>query len=130
MTLVLRSDDMRRHNRLRIIQIVRREQAISRSAIAQMASLSPATVSTISNDLIAEGVLISRDSDAAPAAGRGRPSIMLSLNPVFRHAVLLILKIGVVTVAVVDYSGAVVARQEFDLDTTGISRSGFRKPHH
>jgi hypothetical protein len=74
MTTVLRSDDMRRYNRLRIIQIVRRKGAISRGEIAQEAALSPATVSTISNDLIAEGVLVARArNDAANSAGRGRP---------------------------------------------------------
>ena len=57
MTVVLRSDDMRRRNRLRIIQIVRRKGAVSRGEIAQSAALSAATVSTISSDLIAEGII-------------------------------------------------------------------------
>jgi predicted ArsR family transcriptional regulator len=64
---------MRRRNRLRIIQIVRRKGAISRGEIAQQAALSPATVSTISNDLIAEGVLVARGSDNA-AKHRPRPA--------------------------------------------------------
>lgn len=116
MTTVLRSDDMRRRNRLRIIQIVRRNGAISRGEIALQAALSPATVSTISNDLIAEGVLVACGSDNAGSAGRGRPSINLSINPEFRHAVLLIVKIGVATVAVVDYAGTTTALRDFALD--------------
>jgi predicted NBD/HSP70 family sugar kinase len=126
MTTVLRSDDMRRYNRLRIIQIVRRRNAISRGEIAQEAALSPATVSTISNDLIAEGVLVARGGETAAGAGRGRPSIDLSINPEFSHAVLLILKIGVATVAIVDYAGNMIARREFILDMEDIEREALR----
>ncbi|QKV17486.1 ROK family transcriptional regulator [Oricola thermophila] len=127
MTKILRSDDMRRRNRLRIIQIVRRNKAISRGEIALQAGLSPATVSTISNDLIAEDVLIARGGENGTSAGRGRPSVDLSINPKFRHAVLLILKIGVAAVAIVDYAGSVVARREFDLDMANIEREAFRE---
>lgn len=126
MTTVLRSDDMRRRNRLRIIQIVRRRGAISRREIAQEAALSPATVSTISNDLIAEGVLIARGSESATSTGRGRPSIDLSVNPDFRHAALLILKIGIATIAIVDYAGTVVERRDFEIEMSNIGREDFR----
>ncbi|MDZ7601195.1 MAG: ROK family transcriptional regulator [Hoeflea sp.] len=126
MTLILRSDDMRRRNRLRIIQIVRRGGEISRGEIAQAAALSPATVSTISSELIAEGVLIARSAETGGNAGRGRPSAGLSVNPQFRHAVLIILKIGAVNVAIVDYAGTVIARQQFDLDMANVTMEAFR----
>jgi predicted NBD/HSP70 family sugar kinase len=126
MAAILRSDDMRRQNRLRILQIVRRCGPISRSAIALTASLSPATVSTISNDLIAEGILVSAGQDPAAATGRGRPSVDLSINPDFCRAVLLILKVGVVTVAVVDYAGGLIRRREFALDMARIGKDAFR----
>ena len=126
MTTVLRSDDMRRRNRLRIIEIVRRMGAISRGEIAQSTALSPATVSTISNNLIAEGVLVARGSEAGASSGRGRPSVDLSVNPGFRHAVLVILKFGAVNVAIVDYAGAVIARQNFDADMANITREDLR----
>lgn len=124
MTTVLRSDDMRRRNRFLIMEIVRREGAISRSEIAQAARLSPATVSTISNDLIAEGVLIARGNGVNN--GRGRPSVHLSVNPGFRHAVLIILKIGVVNIAIVDYEGSVVTYRSFPIDMAHISMEVLR----
>ena len=126
MTMVLRSDDMRRRNRLRIIQIVRRCGTISRGEIAHSASLSPATVSTISGELIAEGVLVARSNETNGSAGRGRPSVGLSVNPQFRHAVLIILKIGAVNVAIVDYAGTVIARQHFHLDMANVTMDQFR----
>ena len=126
MTTVLRSDDMRRINRLRIMEIVRRKGAISRSEIAQAVALSPATVSTISNDLIAEGVLVARGNEAAPNIGRGRPSVHLSVNPGFRHAVLIILKIGAINISIVDYAGAIVAHQDFHIDMENIGMDEFR----
>ncbi|TCD14947.1 ROK family transcriptional regulator [Oricola cellulosilytica] len=126
MTMVLRSDDMRRRNRLTIMQIVRRRKEISRSEIAQAAALSPATVSTITSDLISEGVLISQTGENPAGTGRGRPSVGLSMNPEFRYAVLLILKTGAVNVAIVDYAGAVVAQQDFRLEMTSITQPEFR----
>ncbi|MBU4529090.1 MAG: ROK family protein [Hoeflea sp.] len=126
MTIVLRSDDMRRRNRLRIIQIVRRGGTVSRGEIAQAATLSPATVSTISSELIVEGVLIARSAETGPSAGRGRPSTSLSVNPQFCHAVLIILKIGAVNVAIVDYAGTVIAREHFHLDMANVTMEDFR----
>lgn len=126
MSIVLRSDDMRRRNRLRIIQIVRRGGAISRGEIARSASLSPATVSTISSELIAEGVLIARSAEINGNAGRGRPSVELSVNPQFCHAVLIVLKIGAVDVAIIDYAGTVVIRQQFHLDMANVTMEIFR----
>ena len=126
MTMVLRSDDMRRRNRLTVLQIARRSGAISRSEIAQKAALSPATVSTITSGLISEGMLISGGGDTAAPAGRGRPSVALSMNPDFRHALLLILKIGAVTVAMVDYTGNLIAREEFELDMSTTTPEAFR----
>jgi predicted NBD/HSP70 family sugar kinase len=127
MTTVLRSDDMRRRNRNLIMEIVRRKGAISRSAIAQTAALSPATVSTISNDLIAEGVLVAQGNGSAASSGRGRPSVHLSINPEFRHAVLIILKIGALNVSIIDYAGAVVAHQDFHIDMANIRAEEFRR---
>ncbi|WP_421858544.1 ROK family protein [Oricola sp.] len=126
MTMVLRSDDMRRRNRLTILQVARRSGAISRSEIAQKAELSPATVSTITNGLIAEGVLISGGGENTAPAGRGRPSIALRMNPDFRHAILLILKIGAITVAVADYAGDLVVREEHAFDMASVDRETFR----
>ena len=125
MTTVLRSDDMRRRNRFLIMEIVRRNGAISRSAIAQATALSRATVSTIANDLIAEGVLVARGSGANN--GRGRPSVSLSVNPSFRHAVLIIVKIGAVNVAVVDYAGNVVLHRDFGIELATITMDDFRR---
>ena len=127
MTIVLRSDDMRRRNRLRIVEIVRRGGTVSRGEIAQSAALSPATVSTISSELIAEGVLIARSVETGLSAGRGRPSASLSINPQFCHAVLIILKIGAVNVAIVDYAGTVIAREHFHLDMANVAMSDFRE---
>jgi predicted NBD/HSP70 family sugar kinase len=127
MTMVLRSDDMRRRNRLTILQIVRRANAISRSEISQKAALSPATVSTITNSLISEGILVARNGELPTGAGRGRPSVALTINPAFRYAVLLIIKIGAITVAITDYSGELVGREEFPVDMATVTPETFRR---
>ena len=84
-------------------------------------------MSTISSELIAEGVLIARSVETGLSAGRGRPSASLSINPQFCHAVLIILKIGAVNVAIVDYAGTVIAREHFHLDMANVAMSDFRE---
>lgn len=126
MSIVLRSDDMRRQNRRRILEVVRRKGVVSRGEIAQAASLSPATVSTITNNLIAEGVLVAREAPAAPSAGRGRPSVDLTVNPDFCHAVTLVLKVGSITCAVIDYAGTLIALEEVQIELSTMDWRAFR----
>ena len=53
----IRHDDLRRRNRAMVIAAVRRASQPSRTEIASATGLSHSTISAISSDLIAEGIL-------------------------------------------------------------------------
>jgi glucokinase-like ROK family protein len=64
-------------NRSTILNLIKAGGAISRTAIVRQAGLSPATVSEITADLIAEGLVYEK---AAGNSTGGRPPILLALN--------------------------------------------------
>ncbi len=114
----LRSDDVRKANRQRVLRAIRSHNALSRTDISALTGLSAATVSAISSDLIAEGVLMLAPVLAAPAinSGRGRPKIALTTNPAAALVGALTFELNTVSAAVLDYSGAIVAEALATLD--------------
>ncbi|CAN0598471.1 unnamed protein product, partial [Laminaria digitata] len=79
---IVRSDDVRKRNRRRILAAVRRGNLVSRTDIGQQTGLSAATVSAITSSLLQEGLLMLPPAmGEAPAGGRGRPKVALAINP-------------------------------------------------
>ncbi|HEX2136090.1 MAG TPA: ROK family transcriptional regulator [Microvirga sp.] len=72
---------MRAINRFHIMDAIRRLGPISRVEISEQTELSPATVSAITASLIEDGLIVPRPIAPAPDQLRGRPRIMLELNP-------------------------------------------------
>ncbi len=72
---------MRAINRFHVMDAIRRSGPISRVEICEQTELSPTTVSAITAALLDDGLITA--SPVAPAADqpRGRPRVMLSLNP-------------------------------------------------
>ncbi len=76
------ADIMRSTNRRAVLSALRNNGAMARVDIGAALSLSPAAVSGITADFLAEGVLLELDSKAEPAKlARGRPRILLNINP-------------------------------------------------
>lgn len=122
MTAGVRHDDLRRRNRALVISAVRRATGqASRTAIAAETGLSHSTISAISADLIAEGIL-SESKGATPALKRGRPQVGLSLNPEAACVLGVVLSLNFLSIAVIDYAGAVIAEEQRRLDTQAMPR--------
>jgi glucokinase-like ROK family protein len=64
-------------NRSTVLNVVKAESPVSRTEIGRLSGLSPATVSEITADLIAEGLIYEK---AAGDSTGGRPPILLALN--------------------------------------------------
>ena len=64
-------------NRSTVLNIIKADGPISRTEIGRLSGLSPATVSEITADLIAEGLIYEK---AAGDSTGGRPPILLALN--------------------------------------------------
>ena len=122
MTVGMRHDDLRRRNRAMVIAAARRGGQVSRTEITTITGLSHSTISAISADLIAEGILAEARQDDAPALRRGRPQIGLELDPAAASVVTLMLSLNSLSAVRLDYSGAVLDEEQLRLDTRALSR--------
>jgi len=109
MTVGLRHDDLRKRNRAMVIAAVRRTGQPSRTEIATVTGLSNSTISTISADLIDEGILA--EAKAADTIGlrRGRPQVALGLNPAAACVITAVLSLNALSVSLIDYAGRSIA---------------------
>jgi predicted NBD/HSP70 family sugar kinase len=106
------SDLVRRQNRHLLLEALRFHGPAPRVELGRLTSLSPATVTSITTQLLGEDYLREADAQAEKpdATRRGRPTIALELNP--SAALVLTLKISIdrFELALADYSGTVLAR--------------------
>ena len=73
---------MRAINRFMVLDTIRRHGPISRVEISERSQLSTTTVSAITASLLDDGLILTRhEGDLRNAAARGRPRVMLELNP-------------------------------------------------
>lgn len=73
---------MRAINRFTVLDTIRRFGPISRVEISERSQLSTTTVSAITGSLLDDGLILTRhEGDIRNAASRGRPRVMLELNP-------------------------------------------------
>jgi len=73
---------MRAMNRLSVLDVIRRHRSISRVEISARTELSTTTVSAITTSLLDDGLILTRHvGDIRNEGTRGRPRVMLELNP-------------------------------------------------
>lgn len=117
------SDHVRRQNRSLVLTALRRREPIARVDLGAETHLSPATITAITADLIAEGLIEARDDEVvdpevqAEPARRGRPRVMLRLDPHAAYVVAVRVSRDLVVLELADYDGRVVDRQESSLST-------------
>jgi transcriptional regulator with XRE-family HTH domain len=113
------SDDVRKQNRFRILRAFRQTQSLSRTQLAEITGLSPGTISNITTQLLADGILRIAEPDSAPDTRQGRPRVQLTLNA--GHATIASgsLTYGRLTLRLSDYSGDKIASATQDFDTEG-----------
>ena len=94
---------MRAINRFHVMDAIRRFGPVSRVEISQLTELSSTTVSAITAALLDDRLIIPLQLGAVRDAGRGRPRVMLKLNPDAAHVVGVKLAHDQITVAVTDF---------------------------
>ena len=72
---------MRAINRFHVMDAIRRHGPIARVEICERTELSPTTVSAITAALLDDGLIVTRQMGTVRDAGRGRPRVLLVLNP-------------------------------------------------
>lgn len=121
MSVGIRHDDLRRRNRAMVISAVRRSSLPSRTEIAAVTGLSHSTISAISSDLIAEGILTEAKSGEPMLIKRGRPQVALALDPKGAAVVAMVLSLNYLSAAIIDYSGTILADDSRKLRTQGMT---------
>jgi predicted NBD/HSP70 family sugar kinase len=99
---------IRNINRFNVLHTIRlRDNQVSRSELSDLTGLSQATISSIVGHLIEEGALIEDESYGLGSRGRGRPLVMLRLNPLYTHVVGVKIATHQIVFSVTDFVGNV-----------------------
>ncbi len=115
MKLIGDSDFVRRQNRRLVLAALRNDGPAARTSIAESTGLSPASLTAITQDMLAQNLIV----DLPPgkdARVRGRPPVLVGFNRHAAHACLLELEVGRIRYSLVDYGGTLVDRVEAALD--------------
>ncbi|MFE9205145.1 ROK family protein [Micromonospora sp. NPDC007230] len=94
--------------RLSVISAARQVRVLSRAELTELTGLSPATLTPLVRDLIAEGYLIERGPGASRA---GRPRAMLEFNPRAELVAAVSLEPSRISCEIADSDGGVVAHR-------------------
>jgi len=100
---------MRAINRFHVMDAIRRHGPIARVEISDSTELSATTVSAITAALLDDGLIVTRQVGAIRDAARGRPRVMLELNPAAAHVVGVKLSPHRITVAVTNFRADLLA---------------------
>lgn len=109
---------LRELNRLRLLDVLRREGPVDRAELVRQTGLSRATVSSLVSDCMSRGVIV-EDIERTAADGRGRRSARLRLDPSAGTAVGVDFGHQHVRVAIADLASTVLAERRIDLDVDG-----------
>ena len=99
---------MRAINRFHVMDAIRRFGPLSRVEICELTELSATTVSAITAALLDDRLIIPLHMGAVRDPGRGRPRVMLRLNPEAAYVVGVKLASDQITVAVTNFCADIV----------------------
>jgi len=124
------SDLVRRQNRLLLLEALRQHGPLARVELGRHTGLSPASITSISSQLIAEGILEQAGEPQIPADTshrRGRPLTQIDINPTCAHVVAVKLSIDGIDLALADGRGTILSRRAartatYDADPKGFGR--------
>lgn len=133
------STPARGSNRGRLVEVLRRQGPLPRVELARSTGLSFPAISAITSRLIAEGLLcetetavpISRpddtgeeDTDGLNGRRRGRPVVLLTLNPEFGRIIAVSLRMNLVETLIADFNGTGLAQSRLELPTRALDAGG------
>lgn len=108
---------LRERNRGRVIDVLRRTGTASRADIARLTGLSRTTISSLVAELTRSGLIGEAKGDGPSAsAGRGRPGVLLALQPAAGAAVGIDFGHTHLRVAISDLSSRVLAERHRRID--------------
>lgn len=104
---------IKRSNRSAALRILHERGNISRKRLAESIKLTPAAITKIIGEMIAEGLVV--EGSTIPSGGAGRREVMVILNTMSRCALGVQLKKGSAIVSAVWLDGSVIFSEELSL---------------
>jgi predicted NBD/HSP70 family sugar kinase/biotin operon repressor len=107
---------LRERNRLLVVDALRRSGFASRSDLARLTGLSRTTVGSLVGELLDHGLVVEDEVNGDRQPGRGRPPVLLRLEPAAGVAVGIYFDHDEVRVALADLSSTVLAEERTETD--------------
>ena len=114
MTPIADTAGVRAGNTARVLREVRAHGQTTRVDLASALNLSPATVTAVVGALLESGLVL--EERAASSPGRGRPRVLISLNPDARYVAGAKLNDGSLTTAILNFKGEILAEAAAPFD--------------
>jgi predicted NBD/HSP70 family sugar kinase len=127
-------------NRGRLVEVLRRQGPLPRVELARSTGLSFPAISAITSKLITEELLCEaeteatswsddsgeEDADALSGRRRGRPAVLLTLNPEFGRIIAVSLRMNLIETLISDFSGSAIAQSRLELTTRALDADAVR----
>ena len=106
---------VKRSNRSAVLRLLHEQEGLSRKRLAEQTQLTPAAITKITGELIAEGLV--REGNTLPGKGVGRREVRLEPDLHARCALGLLLNRGQAALSAVWLDGSVIFAEELALPT-------------
>jgi predicted NBD/HSP70 family sugar kinase len=142
--LLRRASSMTRgSNRGRLVEVLRRKGPVPRVELARSTGLSFPAISAMTSKLITDGLLCEaeiepgsamswpdggdeEDADWPSGRRRGRPAVLLTLNPEFGRVIAVSLRMNLIETLIADFSGSGLAQSRVTLPTRTLDAGALR----
>ncbi|MEJ8476749.1 ROK family protein [Roseibium algae] len=119
-------DQIRRQNRTIILQTLRRNGPQARIDLGHFTKLSPATVTTITSDLLDQNLIEGLESDEPKThLSRGRPRSLLRLNPFAAYVISIRISVNIIDMALANFAGETVQTKRITFDSSIADNDNF-----
>ncbi|MGP9764449.1 ROK family protein [Halomonas sp. AOP13-D3-9] len=120
--MALPSTETSRHdNTLAVIRTLRDQGPVARVDLGALNGISSATVTSISAELLQQGLISERPPEAPRPTGRGRPKTLIELNAQAACVVCIKLSINEIQLVVGDFTGQVRHSEHHTVSTLTLS---------
>ena len=115
------TDTSRYDNTLAVIRTLRDQGPVARVDLGALNGISSATVTSISAELLQQGLIKERPPETPRPTGRGRPKTLVELNPQAACVICIKLSINEIQLVVGDFSGQVRHSEHHAVPTLTLS---------
>lgn len=109
------SDTVRRQNRALVLAALRSDGPLARTQLAATTGLSHASITAITQDMLAQDVLVELVEDRGDQRARGRPAVRVGFARTAAYVALIEVDVSRVRLSLVDYGATLVDRIEYAL---------------